>query len=83
MKIDTIAVHGGYQPDPTTKAVAVPINSEDDTLFNRIAYGSEHPGGANFGLGDGAVTFISETVDFGVLLSTASRDGNEPNTYQQ
>ncbi len=24
MKIDTIAVHGGYSPDPTTKAVAVP-----------------------------------------------------------
>jgi O-acetylhomoserine (thiol)-lyase len=25
MKQETIAVHGGYQPDPTTKAVAVPI----------------------------------------------------------
>jgi len=25
MKIETIAVHGGYTPDPTTKAVAVPI----------------------------------------------------------
>jgi O-acetylhomoserine (thiol)-lyase len=25
MKIETIAVHGGYSPDPTTKAVAVPI----------------------------------------------------------
>src|ERR1700732_630294 len=25
MKSDTIAVHGGYETDPTTKAVAVPI----------------------------------------------------------
>src|SRR5580698_1699714 len=25
MKRETIAVHGGYEPDPTTKAVAVPI----------------------------------------------------------
>ena len=25
MRNDTIAVHGGYEPDPTTKAVAVPI----------------------------------------------------------
>ena len=25
MKLETIAVHGGYSPDPTTKAVAVPI----------------------------------------------------------
>ena len=25
MKIETIAVHGGFEPDPTTKAVAVPI----------------------------------------------------------
>ncbi len=25
MKIETIAIHGGYTPEPTTKAVAVPI----------------------------------------------------------
>ena len=25
MKRDTIAIHGGYEVDPTTKAVAVPI----------------------------------------------------------
>lgn len=25
MKIETLAVHAGYAPDPTTKAVAVPI----------------------------------------------------------
>ncbi|MGB4343294.1 MAG: hypothetical protein WBJ03_06730, partial [Moraxellaceae bacterium] len=25
MKIETLAVHAGYSPDPTTKSVAVPI----------------------------------------------------------
>lgn len=25
MRIETLAVHAGYSPDPTTKAVAVPI----------------------------------------------------------
>ena len=25
MRIETLAVHAGYTPDPTTKAVAVPI----------------------------------------------------------
>ena len=25
MKSDTVAIHGGYETDPTTKAVAVPI----------------------------------------------------------
>src|SRR5580704_17176573 len=25
MKLETIAIHGGYEVDPTTKAVAVPI----------------------------------------------------------
>ena len=25
MKFETIAIHGGYSPEPTTKSVAVPI----------------------------------------------------------
>ena len=24
-RLETVAVHGGYRPDPTTRAVAVPI----------------------------------------------------------
>jgi O-acetylhomoserine (thiol)-lyase len=34
MKIDTIAVHGGYQPDPTTKAVAVPVYQTTSYAFD-------------------------------------------------
>ena len=33
MKIETIAVHGGYTPDPTTKAVAVPIYQTTSFVF--------------------------------------------------
>jgi O-acetylhomoserine (thiol)-lyase len=25
MRLETLAVHGGYSPDPTTRAVAVPV----------------------------------------------------------
>jgi len=33
MKIETLAVHGGYSPDPTTKAVAVPIYQTSSFVF--------------------------------------------------
>ena len=33
MKIETIAVHGGFSPDPTTKAVAVPIYQTTSYAF--------------------------------------------------
>jgi O-acetylhomoserine (thiol)-lyase len=33
MKIETLAVHGGYAPDPTTKAVAVPIYQTTSYVF--------------------------------------------------
>jgi prepilin-type N-terminal cleavage/methylation domain-containing protein len=46
-------------------------------FFNDISFGSEHPGGAQFTLGDGKVTFISENVDMGLYRSLASRAGGE------
>ncbi len=45
--------------------------------FNDISFGSEHPGGAQFALGDGKVTFISENVDVTLYRSLASREGGE------
>jgi O-acetylhomoserine (thiol)-lyase len=41
MKIDTIAVHGGYQPDPTTKAVAVPIYQTTSYAFDSTQHGAD------------------------------------------
>ena len=60
------------------KNVIEPINAgQPYGTFNHGAFGSEHPGGAQFGLCDGSVTFVSENVDYDVYLSTASRDGGE------
>ncbi|MEW4561975.1 DUF1559 domain-containing protein [Bremerella sp. JC770] len=60
------------------KNLAYPINSQHVTQYNDISFGSEHPGGAMFLNVDGSVAFLPETIDFGVLLSNASRDGGEP-----
>src|SRR5690606_4619209 len=39
MKLETIAVHGGYSPDPTTKAVAVPIYQTTSYAFDDTQHG--------------------------------------------
>ena len=41
MKIETIAVHGGYTPDPTTKAVAVPIYQTVAYAFDSTQHGAD------------------------------------------
>ncbi len=41
MKIETIAVHGGYSPDPTTKAVAVPIYQTVAFAFDDTQHGAD------------------------------------------
>jgi O-acetylhomoserine (thiol)-lyase len=41
MKIETIAVHGGYTPDPTTKAVAVPIYQTVSYAFDNTQHGAD------------------------------------------
>ncbi|MEM8681178.1 MAG: H-X9-DG-CTERM domain-containing protein, partial [Planctomycetota bacterium] len=38
---------------------------------------SDHPGGANFVFGDGAVRFISESVDIGLFQASSTRNGSE------
>jgi O-acetylhomoserine (thiol)-lyase len=41
MKIETLAVHGGYTPDPTTKAVAVPIYQTVAYAFDDTQHGAD------------------------------------------
>ena len=41
MKIETIAVHGGFEPDPTTKAVAVPIYQTTSYAFDNTQHGAD------------------------------------------
>lgn len=41
MKLETLAVHGGYTPDPTTKAVAVPIYQTVAYAFDSAQHGAD------------------------------------------
>lgn len=59
------------------KNVVNAINTPGVGTFNDIAMGSQHPGGANFALGDGSVRFIRDTIPLGTFRSLASRDGGE------
>ncbi|HEY6643259.1 O-acetylhomoserine aminocarboxypropyltransferase/cysteine synthase family protein [Povalibacter sp.] len=40
-KLETIAVHGGYTPDPTTRAVAVPIYQTVAYAFDNTQHGAD------------------------------------------
>lgn len=41
MKIETQAIHEGYSPDPTTKAVAVPIYQTTSYAFDNTQHGAD------------------------------------------
>lgn len=41
MKLETIAVHGGFKPDPTTKSVAVPIYQTTSYAFDDTQHGAD------------------------------------------
>ncbi|WP_373186920.1 bifunctional O-acetylhomoserine aminocarboxypropyltransferase/cysteine synthase [Halopseudomonas sp.] len=41
MKLETLAVHFGYSPDPTTKAVAVPIYQTTSYAFDNTQHGAD------------------------------------------
>ena len=41
MKLETIAIHGGYTPEETTKAVAVPIYQTTSYAFDNAQHGAD------------------------------------------
>ena len=45
--------------------------------FNDVSFGSQHPGGGVFGMGDAAIRFMDENVSLDVCRQMASRDGGE------
>jgi prepilin-type processing-associated H-X9-DG protein len=47
------------------------------SLFNEVSLGSNHAGGANFLMGDGAVRFVGESIDITTYKASASRNGKE------
>ena len=41
MELETLAIHAGYQPDPTTKSVAVPIYQTVSYAFDSAQHGAD------------------------------------------
>ncbi|MBL3599604.1 MAG: bifunctional O-acetylhomoserine aminocarboxypropyltransferase/cysteine synthase [gamma proteobacterium endosymbiont of Lamellibrachia anaximandri] len=41
MKLETLAIHAGYEPEPTTKAVAVPIYQTTSYAFDSTQHGAD------------------------------------------
>ena len=41
MKLETLAVHAGYSPEPTTKSVAVPIYQTTSYAFDSTQHGAD------------------------------------------
>jgi O-acetylhomoserine (thiol)-lyase len=41
MKLETLAVHAGYSPDPTTRAVAVPVYQTTSYAFDDAQHGAD------------------------------------------
>jgi len=64
----------------TTKNVTYPINStfyNGSSNFNDISFGSQHPGGCQFALGDASLKFITESIDLNIYKASASMGGGE------
>jgi len=74
--LDTVAMY-------CCKNVRYPIGPSGYTsgnatrLHNDVRFGSQHPGGTQFLFGDGAVHFISETIDFRIYQAAATKDFGE------
>jgi prepilin-type N-terminal cleavage/methylation domain-containing protein/prepilin-type processing-associated H-X9-DG protein len=61
-----------YQVPPSTAV------GDMMTIMNRVcAYGSGHPGGANFAFADGSVRFLSEQTSLTILQALSTRAGGE------
>ncbi len=61
----------------TTDRPSVPDTSARTLSVNDLPFGSFHPGGVNFGYGDGSVNFLPDDIDLAVYVSLASRNGEE------
>ncbi|MEO1527087.1 MAG: DUF1559 domain-containing protein [Planctomycetota bacterium] len=46
------------------------------------AFGSGHPGGANFAFTDGSVTFISEQINMALFRALSTKRGREPVAFE-
>ncbi len=73
-------IRGNNGGSGTTKNISYPINFmyyNCSNNFNDISMMSNHPGGAQFALGDASVRFIAQTIDLNVYRLAASMGGGE------
>jgi prepilin-type processing-associated H-X9-DG protein len=61
-----------YRVPPDTPVGDVPVKTD-----RLCAYGSRHPGGANFALADGSVRFVNDATDLATLQALSTRAGGE------
>ena len=52
-----------------------PIATND--TYNNMNWGSNHPGGCYFSMGDGSVRFVPETIDMDVFMAAGSRNSGD------
>ena len=66
-------------PTPYTNTVPVPADSNPGGFNNGFyeSAGSEHPGGANFGMADGSVRFLADDMDKWLYQTLGSYAGRE------
>ena len=72
---------GGTEYSEGLGSTGPKMNSRlDPTVHGTVmemSFGSYHPGGAQFALGDGSVRFISETIDLRIYQGLGSRNSRE------
>jgi prepilin-type processing-associated H-X9-DG protein len=64
-----------YNPINTPPGMGVSLSNYGNPV--NATFGSNHPGGATFGFGDGHVQFIVDNIDLDVYWHLATRDGAE------
>jgi prepilin-type N-terminal cleavage/methylation domain-containing protein len=73
-------IRGNNGGSGACKNVTYPINStfyNGSNNFNHISFGSSHPGGTHFAMGDASIRFMQENIDMLVYMPSASMNGNE------